>query len=113
VIVIHDGDTDKKRAKKRAGTRRDREAGNSLKANVTVQGFRDDGGTLWEPGALVFLESPFARRASGYGDRTVTFSQDRKDGSLSVLSLVDPRALGGKGGKGGKAGGAWASDAGG
>jgi prophage tail gpP-like protein len=113
VIVIHDGDTDKDRAKKRASTRRDREAGNSLKANVTVQGFRDDGGTLWEPGWLIFVESPFADVHQDMAIESVTFSQDRKTGSLSVLSLVDPRALGGKGGGGGGAGGAWASDAGG
>jgi prophage tail gpP-like protein len=113
VIVIHDGDTDKDRAKKRASTRRDREAGNSLKANVTVQGFRDDGGALWEPGWLVFVESAFADVHQDMAIESVTFSQDRESGSLSVLSLVDPRALGGKGGKGGGAGGAWLSDAGG
>lgn len=113
VIVFHDGDTDKDRAKKRAATRRDREAGNALKANVTVQGHHDDGGTLWEPGALVFVDSTFADIHQDMAIETVTFSQDRKEGSIAVLSLVDPRALGGKGGKGGKAGAAWASDAGG
>lgn len=112
VIVIHDGDTDKDRAKKRAATRRDRESGNSLKANVTVQGHHDDGGTLWEPGNLVFVDSQFADIQQDMAIETVTFSQDRKEGSIAVLSLVDPRALGGKGGKGGKAGAAWASDAG-
>lgn len=112
VIVVHDGDTDKDRAKKRASTRRDREAGNSLKANVTVQGFFDDGGVLWEPGALVFVDSDFADIHQDMAVESVTFSQDRKSGSLSVLSLVDPRALGGKGGGGGSAGGAWATDAG-
>lgn len=112
VIVIHDGDTDKSRAKKRAGTRRDREAGNSLKANVTVQACRDDAGVLWEPGALVFLQSQFLDVSQDMAIETMVISQDRKDGSLSVLSLVDPRALGGKGGKGGKAGAAWGNDAG-
>jgi prophage tail gpP-like protein len=112
VIVVHDGDTDKNRAKKRAATRRDREAGNSLKANVTVQGCHDDGGELWEPGALIFTESPFLDVSQDMAIETMVLSQDRKDGSLSVLSLVDPRALGGKGGKGGSAGDAWGSDAG-
>lgn len=112
VIVFHDGDTDKDRAKKRAETRRDREAGNSLKANVTVQGFFDDGGALWEPGNLVFVDSDFADVHQDMAIETAEFSQDRKDGSLTVLSLVDPRALGGKGGKGGSAGGAWGTDAG-
>ncbi|WP_316191606.1 phage baseplate assembly protein [Bradyrhizobium sp. SZCCHNRI3018] len=113
VIVFHDGDTDKKRAKKRAKTRRDREAGNSLKAYVTVQGFADEGGTLWEPGNTVFVDSDFADVHQDMAIESVEWSQDRKDGSLSILSLVDPRALGGKGGKGGQAGAAWGSDAGG
>lgn len=112
VIVVHDGDTDKDRAKKRATTRRDREAGNSLKANVTMQGWYDDGGTLWEPGSLVFTQSQFLDVQQDMAIESVTFSQDRKEGSLSVLSLVDPRALGGKGGKGGGAGAAWGSSAG-
>ncbi|WP_316197728.1 phage baseplate assembly protein [Bradyrhizobium sp. SZCCHNS2002] len=112
VIVFHDGDTDKDRARKRAQTRRDREAGNSLKASVTVQGFRDDGGTLWEPGSLIFTQSQFLDVNKDMAIETVTWSQDRTDGSLSVLSLVDPRALGGSGAKGGSAGTAWGSDAG-
>nr|WP_148287913.1 hypothetical protein [Rhodopseudomonas sp. B29] len=112
VIVIHDGDTDKKRAKKRAATRRDREAGNALKANATVQGFKDKGGKVWKPGALVFLGSPFLDVQQNMAIETAVYSQDRKDGSLSVLSLVDPRALGGKASKGGSAGAAWSSDAG-
>ena len=112
VIVIHDGDTDKKRAKKRAGTRRDREAGNSLKANVIVVGHHDDGGQLWEPGNLVFLDSDFLNVHQDMAIETAEYSQDRKDGSITVLSLVDPRALGGKGGGGGGAGDAWNSGAG-
>jgi prophage tail gpP-like protein len=113
VIINHDNDTDHERAAKRATTRRDREAGNSLKSNITVQGFRDDGGKLWTPGALVFVDSPFLNLAQDMAIETVTFSQIRDEGSLSVLALVDPRALGGKGTKGGTAGGEWGSDAGG
>lgn len=113
VVVVHSGDiVDKDRAKQRAQSRRDREAGNSLKAYVTVQGFFDEAGTLWEPGALAFVDSDFADIHQDMAIESVTFSQDRKSGSLSVLNLVDPRALGGKGGGGGGAGGAWASDAG-
>ncbi|MBR2117665.1 MAG: hypothetical protein IJ935_03130 [Afipia sp.] len=113
IIVVQDADTDKKRAKKRAASHRDREAGNSLKANTTVQGFRDDGGKLWEPGWLIFTESPFLDIRQDMAVEAVTFSQKRGEGSLSVISLVDPRALGAKGTKGGSAGAAWATDAGG
>ncbi len=113
VIVLHDGDTDKDRAKKRAATRRDREAGNSLKAEVMAQGFADERGEIWNPGNLIFTQSDFADVRQDMAIETVLMTQDRERGSLSALSLVDPRALGGKGGGGGSAGGAWATDAGG
>jgi len=111
VIVLHDGDIDRKRAKKRAKNRRDKEAGNSLKANVTVQGFRDDAGKLWTPSWLVWLESPFAAVAQMMCVESVQYQQDRRGGSETVLTLVDPRAHGGKsgGGSSGKTAGAGAS----
>ena len=112
VIVVQDSDTDKKRAKKRASGHRDREAGNSIKANVTVQGFHDDGGKLWEPGNLVFVESVFLNLSQDMAIESVEYSQARNEGSTTVISLVDPRALGGKGNKGGKAGDSYGTDAG-
>ena len=117
VIVLNDGDTTRSRAKKRAKNRRDKEAGNSLKAHVTVQGFHDDGGQLWTPAYLVWLESPFANIAQMMCVESVEFTQDRGRGSETSLSLVDPRAYGGKGGGSSAGGGAttgeaWTSDAG-
>lgn len=113
VIVVQDDDTDKKRADKRAKHRRDREAGNSLKANITVQGFRDDGGMLWTPGRTVFVDSAFLDIHQAMAIDVATFTQARGHGSETVLQLVDPRALGGQSGKGGTSGAAWATGAGG
>ncbi len=115
VLVVHDDDTDKKRAQKRADHRRDSEAGNSLKAHVTVQGFHDDGGALWAPGNLVFLESPFLAVQQDMAIDTAEYTQSRRAGSLTKLSLVDPRALKASGGrKGGSSGGggAWSTESG-
>lgn len=112
LVIALDGDTDDKRANKRAASHRDREAGNSLKANATMQGFRDDAGALWDPGRLIFTESPFLDVHQDMAIDGVTFTQVRDQGSISEISLVDPRALGGKGNKGGEAGDAWGSDAG-
>jgi prophage tail gpP-like protein len=111
VIVIQDDDTDKKRAGKRARARRDREAGNSLRANATTQGFRDEAGQIWTPGLLVWTESPFLVLAQDMVIEKVTYSQERGKGSESVLTLTDPRAHGGQS-KGGKSGEGWATDAG-
>jgi prophage tail gpP-like protein len=112
VLVHHDGDTDNDRAKRRATTRRDREAGNALKANITTQGFRDDAGKVFEPGWLIFVQDTFLDIQQDMAIEGVEWSQSRGEGSWSCLSLVDPRALGGKGAKGGSAGDAWSSDAG-
>lgn len=106
VIVIEDEDTTKDRAKKRAKNRRDRAAGNALKANITTQGFRDDAGTIWTPGKLVWTESPFLDIAQDMLIESVQYSQSER-GSTALLSLTDPRSYGGKGGKGNKSGADW------
>lgn len=110
IVVLHDGDIDKPRAKKRAKNRRDKEAGNALKANITVQGFRDDSGRLWEPGALVWLESQFLSIEQTMCIERVTFEQSRHGGSTAHLALVDPRAHGGTKSKAADSGDAWSID---
>jgi len=112
VVIAQDDDTNKSSAKKRAKNRRDREAGNALRASVTVQGFRDSGGRLWSPGDIVPLFSPFLGVAQDMLLESANFSQSKQQGSLTQLSLVDPRAYGGKQGKGGKSIDAWKSGAG-
>lgn len=108
LIIIQDEDTDQQRAQKRAKNRKDRAAGNSLKATVVVQGFHDDEGQLWEAGNLVWTESPFADIAQDMLIECVDYDQS-EDGSLTTLSLVDPRAYGGDGseGSGNQSGGEW------
>lgn len=113
VIVVQDDDTDHDRAGKRAKHRRDREAGTGLSASVTVQGFHDDGGTLWTPGNLVWLESPFAAIAQDMAIERAVFTQERGRGSETKLHLCDPQAYGGKASKGSKSNAAWLTDAGG
>lgn len=111
VIVVVEEDIDDGRAATRAQNRRDRAAGASLKAQITVQGFRDDAGTLWEPGHLIYTEAPsLAIQQDMLIERVVLEQVDAEGdagGSTATLSLVDPRAYGGKAGKGGKSGGAW------
>lgn len=109
LILIEDSDIDQAAAQKRADTRRDREAGASLKANGATQGFRDDAGVLWKPGNLVWAQSPFLNVTQVMLIKSVKFSQGR-GGSTSELTLIDPRAFGGKSGKGGDAGDEWSID---
>jgi len=112
IILIQDEDTTKDRAKKRAKNRKNRAAGNALKATIATQGFRDDGGKLWTPGALSFTESPFLDIAQDMLIESVTYTQTER-GSIATLQLVDPKAYdgqGGGGGKGNKSGGEWSID---
>lgn len=109
VVIVQDEDTTKQRAKKRARNRRDRAAGNALKAVIDTQGFRDQAGTIWTPGWLVWTESPFLDIAQDMLIESVTYRQDEK-GSIATLALTDPRSYGGKGGKGNKSGNEWSMD---
>lgn len=107
IIVIQKEATDKKRIKHRAERHRDRAAGASLTANITVQGFRDQGGKLWEPGHLVWIESNRLDLAQDMLIESVDFVLD-SGGSISTLALVDPRAYGSKKkSKGNKSGKTW------
>lgn len=109
LIVIQDSDTTKDLTKKRAKNLRDRKAGDALKASITTQGFRDEAGTIWTPGYLVWVESPFLDIAQDMLVESVTYQQDG-DGSIATLALTDPRSYGGQGGKGNKSGSEWSQD---
>lgn len=111
LLIVQDEDTDKDRAKKRAKNRRKRAAGNAAKATIHVQGFHDDSGQLWEPGNLVWTESPFLDIAQDMLIESVDYHQSDR-GSVATLSLVDPRAYDGEGsaGSGNKSGGEWEVD---
>lgn len=109
IIIIQDDDTTKDRAKKRAKNRKNRAAGNALKAEIAVQGFHDDGGKLWTPGALTWTESPFLDIAQDMLIESVNYYQSER-GSIATLHLTDPRTYDGEGaggGKGNQSGGEW------
>ena len=106
LIIIAPDDIDEPRAKREAKHRRDRRAGRSLSANVSVQGFRDDGGEIWEPGRLIYVESAGMNLQGDMLVESVSFTQD-SDGSIAQLGLVDPRAYNGKKARGAKSGGDW------
>lgn len=109
IVIIQDDDTTKKRTKARAKNRKDRSAGHALKASIETQGFRDDAGKLWEPGYLVWVESPFLDIAQDMLIESATYMQSEQ-GSIATLGLTDPRSYGGKAGKVSKSGKEWKQD---
>lgn len=97
----------KAEARKRAKYHRDRAAGRGVSAQVTLVGWRDQAGKLWQPGWLVPVEIADLGLSQLMMIESATFSQSGAETECS-LSLVDPRAYGGKSGKGSKSGKGWA-----
>ena len=111
LILVVDGNTDKTRVKKRAKNRRARAAGHGRKASITVVGWRDEGGTLWTPGQLIYTESESLDLAQDMLIETADYSQEAMgQGTQCVLGLVDPRAYGGKNKGSNKSGSEWSQD---
>lgn len=101
-IMIHRDDATRASVKGAAEERRDRAAGRALRCDVEVQGFRDEAGTLFDPGRLIWTESETVGVKQDMLIECIEFSQHFKSGSITSLGLVDPRAYGGDKGKGNK-----------
>lgn len=107
----HDRQTDKPRITARATRRRDKEQGEGTRATVTMRGWRDSGGMIYQPGRLVFVQSPSLALTQNMLIEGVHYVQVGKSGGTSCrLSLVDPRAHGGQGGGVNQSGAAWNFD---
>lgn len=97
-IIVHETDTDQKRARNRAHHEKERCAGDGIRATVRVQGWRDDGGKLWTPNTIIFVGSPLLMHLEqDMLIEKVEGDQDSKSGTTTTLHLVDPRAYRGKG----------------
>lgn len=71
--------------------------GHAVKASVTVQGFRDDGGRLFTPGWTIGTVIQSLYLSQDMALKSGEFTQSKGGGSLTRMDLVDPSALGGKG----------------
>lgn len=93
-------------ARQRAKWHRDRAAGEGTTCEVTVTGWRDEAGKIWTPGYLVFNEIASLGIVQDMLIKKVSLKQSdsESEGTQAMLSLVDPRAFGGKKGKGSKSG---------
>lgn len=91
-------------ARERAQWHRDRATGEGLTCEVTLAGWRDEAGAIWTPGRLVFTEIPSLDVVQDMLIKKVSLRQsdDASAGTQAILSLADPRSLGGKKGKANK-----------
>lgn len=105
-VIVPPEQIRKEDARQRAKWHRDRAAGEGTTCEVTTSGWRDGAGRLWTPGYLVFVEIPSLGIVQDMLVKKVSLKQDDTEsgGTQASLSLVDPRAFGGKSGKGSKSG---------
>lgn len=109
-LVLHvDGDTDQGRLKARAEAHRDRAAGQSLRAQISIPGWRDEAGRLYRPGDKVWVQSPTLDVQQDMIIESIDYAQSGggeggEPATLAHIDVVDPRTYGGKASKASKSG---------
>ena len=103
LVILLEGDVDDEKAKQRAEWQILRASGNSKTAQISVIGWRDDGGQLWKRNWLVGLNNPLLFLNQDMVIKSLDLHQiadsEEPEGTYSVLNLADPEALGSSGGK--------------
>lgn len=100
-IILGETDMDERQAKDAGEWQRLRQNANGgLSATISVAGWRDPDGLLWETGRLIFLRIPSERVEQDMRIEGITFTQNLKDGTTAELTLVDPNTTGSKSGSG-------------
>ena len=104
-IVVHESEATSAKLKDRAERQVKRASGYGRSADVTVSGWRDAGGRIFEPHFLIRLADPRIYCDQDMAIQGVTLTQTIAaggPGTRATLSLVDPSALNGEaGGAGG------------
>jgi len=100
-VIVNQDNTTPASAQKRADKNVEWAQGMSVKATLVVQGWRDDGGRIWEPGDLIYVSSLSLKLDGDMTIESAEMKQNAEGESISTLQVVDPKAYGGKGGKSG------------
>jgi prophage tail gpP-like protein len=98
-ILILEGEATAAKLKERAERYVKRAAGLSATAEITLSGWRDEGGRIFEPHFIVAVEDPRLYLNQEMAIKSVTLTQSiARDGpgTRAQLSLCDPRALNGE-----------------
>lgn len=94
-IIEFEGEATSERLKKRAAWEAKRGAGNSTTASITVAGWRDEAGKLFTRNFLIEVADDWIGIEQDMVIAQVDLQQG-DGGTIAVLSLKDPRALGGE-----------------
>lgn len=99
-VLLNEGSDTDKELKRRAKWRKLRRSGSGIAISACVASWRDEAGTLWEPGRLLAVRMASDGIDQDLAIETVTFNQvvgeGEGSGTWADLTLVDPRTLGGK-----------------
>jgi prophage tail gpP-like protein len=74
-----------------------RDAGFNMQAEITVPGWRDNAGQFWEAYTDVWVEAPWLQISCSMRIKKAVFKQNIPGGTITQLTLVDPRTYGGSG----------------
>ncbi|TCA02751.1 phage baseplate assembly protein [Rhizobium leguminosarum] len=98
LIIPHEGEVTIDRLKKRADWQVKRGSGYAATASITVTGWRDGGGKIWTRNWLVQVKDAWIGIDGLMVIKSVTLTQDAEggQGTVAILDLADPRALGGE-----------------
>lgn len=92
LVIVADTEATNATAKERATWEANSRLGQSTKAKVTVQGWRQsEGGPLWRPNQLVMVASEWLQIDGELLIRQVTFNKSAS-GTMTELDLVSPQA---------------------
>ena len=67
----------------------------NITADITVQGWTQSNGALWQIGSEVFVDSPMAPLKTKLYIKTIRFTQG-PDGTLTMLECVSPQLIFGR-----------------
>lgn len=90
LITIAEGSVDQDAAQTRAQWEATNRLARGLDMNVTVEGWRQEDGSLWGINQLIRVKAPFLGINSNMLSTQITHTQDRGSGTLTTMSLVRP-----------------------
>lgn len=92
LLVTPDSQADTKRCGDRAAWEVANRKGKGKRADITVQGWKQSNGLLWEINSLVHIKDPLLKLDEVMLIASTTFKQDNQSGTITELSLVPPDA---------------------
>jgi prophage tail gpP-like protein len=92
LIVMAETDLNTKQCQERANWEVSTRRGKGTRVEVTVQGWRQTNGQLWDINSLVLLRSPSVRLNRQMLIAATEFTLDNDGGHITRLSLVRPEA---------------------